>query len=390
VTLAGVAVTFFVAPAVVSPFVAGARAANGVSLEASPSRVTIGEAVALLATIEPPADGEQVTIVDEAGVTVASGATDESGAFAASFAPQTTTTLHAVWDTVESIPVTVEVVSGTEPTVRLHVGPVRLFDDLTVRGRATPAAGGGEVKVQLMRSGRVVATRNVSLGPSGRFRAALRIPQPGTYRAKVILTRPGVPRASATSGGGSTELPGLAEGSGGVFVSLLERRLVELHYLLTGVDRAFDYRTADAVMAFRKVQRLPRTETVTPAVWRALAQPAFFVPRNRRDGFHIEIDQTRQVLVTVTDSEVQAIIHVSSGKASTPTRDGIFHVYSKLAGTSSKGLYYPSFFDGQRAIHGWPDVPNYPASHGCVRVPYWIATWIYEQADYGTPVIAYH
>ena len=173
-------------------------------------------------------------------------------------------------------------------------------------------------------------------------------------------------------------------------MSVVEQRLAQLHYLLLGVDDTYDARTADAVMAFRKVQGLPRTQDVDAAVWRALADPKLFVPRSHAKGFHIEVDQTRQVLATVQDGEVQAIFHVSTGKASTPTHDGTFHVFSKLAGFSSLGLYYPSFFDGGRAIHGWTDVPNYPASHGCVRVPYWIAKWIFALDPIGTPVIIYH
>ena len=31
-------------------------------------------------------------------------------------------------------------------------------------------------------------------------------------------------------------------------------------------------------------------------------------------------------------------------------------------------LYRPKFFKGGAAVHGAPKVPNYPASHGCVRV----------------------
>ena len=102
------------------------------------------------------------------------------------------------------------------------------------------------------------------------------------------------------------------------------------------------------------------------------------------------VDQSRQVLYTVLDGSVTNIMHVSTGKASTPTRDGSFSVTSKLAGYSDHQLYYPSFFDGSRAIHGWPDVPTYPASHGCVRVPYWNAKWIYGLAAIGTRVIVYH
>jgi hypothetical protein len=173
-------------------------------------------------------------------------------------------------------------------------------------------------------------------------------------------------------------------------VKLLERRLAQLHYRLVGIDQAFDFRTADAVMAFRKVQRMARTTAVDSGVWRALADPVRLHPRARTDGFHIEVNQSRQVLFTVVDGEVSAIIHVSTGKPSTPTRDGSFFVTRKIAGYSEHRLYYPSYFDGNRAIHGWPEVPSYAASHGCVRVPYWHAKWIYGLADIGTRVLVYH
>jgi N-acetylmuramoyl-L-alanine amidase len=367
-----------------------AAGTGSVTLTASSTHISPGQAVDLTVTIDPPTRDEVVSIVDAGGSTVANGVTDGAGRFTATFTPDATITLRAYWGAIHSDPVTVDVSSGGTATLRITAGTVRLFADLKVRGRVTPHAGGGTVKVQLLRFGRVVATQNAVVGARGRFRAALRISRPGTYRAKAILDRPGVTAASDASAPQATELPDLAEGATGIFVSLLEQRLVQLHYHLIGVDDGFDFRTADAVMAFRKVQRMPRTETVTAAVWRALADPSVFRPHNGADGFHIEVDQTRQVLATVMDGKVRALFHVSTGKASTPTRDGTFHVFSKLAGLSPKGLYYPSFFDGGRAIHGWTDVPNYPASHGCVRVPYWIAVWIYGLADYGTPVIVYH
>ncbi|HEX9123799.1 MAG TPA: L,D-transpeptidase, partial [Actinomycetota bacterium] len=80
---------------------------------------------------------------------------------------------------------------------------------------------------------------------------------------------------------------------------------------------------------------------------------------------------------------------VSTG-ANGATHDGAFRVYRKLAGFSPNRLYYPSYFDGLRAVHGWTEVPAYPASHGCVRVPYWNAQWIFGLATLGTPVIVYH
>src|SRR5207248_2579178 len=54
------------------------------------------------------------------------------------------------------------------------------------------------------------------------------------------------------------------------------------------------------------------------------------------------------------------------------TPEGVFTVYSEQPNGWWKGelgeLYRPKFFKGGSAIHGAPKVPNFPASHGCVRV----------------------
>ena len=52
-------------------------------------------------------------------------------------------------------------------------------------------------------------------------------------------------------------------------------------------------------------------------------------------------------------------------------------------------LYDPMYFTGGYAIHGNPSVPPYPASHGCVRVPMWIAPTLYDTNDYGETVYVY-
>jgi N-acetylmuramoyl-L-alanine amidase len=215
--------------------------------------------------------------------------------------------------------------------------------------------------------------------------------EPGTYRARATFGDAAHLPGHAGTDAERTPLPALGQGDHGVFVRLLEQRLVELHYRLIGTkDGAYDFRTADAVLAFRKVQGMNRVFTVSATVWRALADPR--VPKPHSDGGdrHFEVDQTHQVLLFVDDGELSAILHVSTGKPSTPTRDGSFHVTSKIAGFSPKGLYYPSFFDGNRALHGWTEVPTYPASHGCVRIPYWNAKWVYRHAPIGTRVIVYH
>jgi lipoprotein-anchoring transpeptidase ErfK/SrfK len=169
----------------------------------------------------------------------------------------------------------------------------------------------------------------------------------------------------------------------------LERRLRSLGYYLPRANRTYDQKTYDAVIAFNKVQGRLRSGNVSGSTWRALASPRRPRARSRTRRFHIEIDQTRQVVYTVRRRRVANVLHTSTG-AGGSTRDGSYHVFRKVNGYSGGGLYYPSYFDGLRAIHGWREVPTYPASHGCARVPMWAAKWIYGKAKLGTRVLVYH
>src|SRR6185295_13977257 len=49
-------------------------------------------------------------------------------------------------------------------------------------------------------------------------------------------------------------------------------------------------------------------------------------------------------------------------------------------------LYKPYYFNGGIAIHGYPTVPNYPASHGCVRIPMHIADYFHTFVHNGFPI----
>lgn len=375
---------FVWAPSIFSPAAAGG--VSSVTLVASSEQVAFGETVTLTATTVPAVVGEPIAILDASDVQLASGSTDQNGSFSAEVQPKANLVAHASAQVAESSSVAV----GVRPVMTLRSGGIRLFDDVRVRGTFRPIRQGERVTIELQHRGSVVATKRAFMDAHGRFSATFRVPQAGSYRARAVGDADDLLPGRAATTPSVTPLPDLSSGARGIFVGLLERRLVQLHYRLDGVDQVFDYRTADAVMAFRKVQRLPRTQDVNTTVWRALGTPKLFVPHSRATGVHIEVDQTRQVLAVVRSGEVQALIHVSSGKPSTPTHDGTFHVFSKLAGFSSHHLYYPSFFDGGRAIHGWTDVPTYAASHGCVRIPYWVTLWVFAQDPIGTPVIIYH
>lgn len=367
------------------PSSAGAQTTNSVTLQTSASAVLYGSPVDIMGTISPPAGGQAVLVLDGSGVELASAVTQPDGSFAATLSLEASTTLEAEWNGTMSEPVVVRV----RAALTVGMGRVRLFDPTVARGSVAPVPEGTTVRVSLILAGRVVARREVSATSSGAFRARLPVREPGTYRVRAVSTPAGLARGAAAAGPASTALPSLGPGSTGAYVRALEHRLVSLHYRLIAVNSRYDRHTADAVLAFRKVQGMARTGTVDAAVWRRLADPRLPKPRSTAKAFHIEVDQTRQVLYTVKGGRITSIIHVSTG-ASGATRDGSFHVYRKLAGFSPNHLYYPNYFDGLRAIHGWTEVPAYPASHGCVRVPYWNAKWIFGLATIGTRVIVYH
>jgi hypothetical protein len=372
--------------AVLLPVPAAAQTTATLTLEASAGTIHFGERVTLSGTSSIALAGTTVEIVDAAGAVVASDAMNADGAFEATISPDATDSYRARLGEATSEAVTVQV----RAVLTARMSPVRLFDVVIVRGTVSPARPGQRVKVTLTRGGRAVARRTVSIRADGVYRASFPIDRVGTHRAVASFAAADLLRAKARTEADATPLPTLSAGDRGMFVGLLERRLVELHYRLAGArDRAFDLRTGDAVVAFHKVQGMERVFVVREATWRHLADPR--TPRPRRDwnGFHFEVDQTRQVLYTVEDGEITNVLHVSTG-AGGATRDGSFRVHRKLAGFSPNHLYYPSYFDGLRALHGWTEVPTYAASHGCVRIPYWNAQWVFALADYGTPVVIYH
>jgi hypothetical protein len=114
----------------------------------------------------------------------------------------------------------------------------------------------------------------------------------------------------------------------------------------------------------------------------------------------MEIDLTNQVAYLVRDGSVEAVLGVSSGseayyrapggsrvKATTPR--GVFTFYRRIDGLRRAPLgvlYRPWYFTGGYAVHGSPEVPAHPASHGCVRVTNWDADWLAAQLELGMVV----
>jgi hypothetical protein len=366
------------------PAVATGQEAETITLQASRTKVNFGKEVRLEGKASPVTEAQSITILDGESK-VAEVMTDEGGKFSLRIKPRRNMKLHAAWSTAVSKRVRVKV----RPIVTVKLGATKLFDRARVRGSVKPAMAGQRVKVDLMRFGKKIRSKQVFLRKGRWFSTRMKVSKPGTLRARALVASPTHLWARARSQIRETSLPALRSGSSGEYVKLLEKRLIQLGYYLPGADKRFDSRTSDALLAFNKVQRRARVGTVDAATWNKLASPIKPKPRHKSPKFHIEIDQTRQVLFTVRQGKVENILHTSTG-AGGATRDGSWTVHRVLAGTSGGGLYYPSYFDGLRAIHGWPEVPTYPASHGCARVPMWAATWIFSKAPVGTRVYVYH
>ncbi len=178
---------------------------------------------------------------------------------------------------------------------------------------------------------------------------------------------------------------------GDVTPMAVEAHLAGLRYDVGPVDGNIDEVAASAIMAFQKVHGLDRTGRFTDQVGAQIlatsGTPAALVPNN--DANKVEIDLTRQVLFLYEGGSLSKILPVSSGTAATPTPTGSFRVYRQARGweTSYLGrLYNSQYFVGGYAIHGSLSVPNYPASHGCVRLPMSAAEWFPEHVSIGTPV----
>ena len=180
-------------------------------------------------------------------------------------------------------------------------------------------------------------------------------------------------------------------GSSGASVRLLQSELSALHYFVP-VNGVFEEKTGQALIAYRKMTGLERTEYSGSQVFSRLQSGAgTFKVRYPGDGRHIEADLTKQVLVEIEPgAKVRLIYTVSSGKPSTPTVLGRFRVYRKEPGTNSEGMVDSSYFISGYAIHGYFEVPTYAASHGCLRVPIPDAPAIYAWVRYGLPVDVYN
>jgi len=222
--------------------------------------------------------------------------------------------------------------------------------------------------------------------------AATSTPAPGT----VTPTPSGTPTVPAQ--------PMLRLGSRGAAVASLQQRLIALRYFdVAGADGVFGQSTYHAVIAFQKVQGLPRDGIAGPATWAKLARPYVPAPRYQLGTASLEVNLAKQILYYVRGGTIQRIIDTSTGsgawyysqgrwaRAITPA--GQFRIYWRYNGWQAGPLgsmYRPNYFFGGYAVHGMTSVPAYPASHGCVRMTIPTMDRMWPALSTGMPVAIYN
>jgi peptidoglycan hydrolase-like protein with peptidoglycan-binding domain len=205
-------------------------------------------------------------------------------------------------------------------------------------------------------------------------------------------------------------VPAVRRGSSGEPVTLLQARLLQLGFWLDGIDGKYGLATTQAVMAFQKYYGVSdRSGRVDQATADALNTVASKPRPQATEGDLIEVNKAAQVLHIIQGGQAIWTINVSTGsgraytedskkepgkvlKGDAQTPDGMYKVNRERAEGWWEGelgkLYRPKYFRGGIAVHGSNNIPNYPASHGCVRVstPAMDFIWAQNLMPLGIPV----
>jgi peptidoglycan hydrolase-like protein with peptidoglycan-binding domain len=266
---------------------------------------------------------------------------------------------------------------------------------LRIEGRVVPYVAGQSVSVRIWRGHKLLKQVSVRPKPTHTKRTAvfsLRfVPErTGDVQIFALHERTAEQRRLLAKAPLSIVTPQAGPGTRSPFVALLQQRLAAVGYATpqTGV---YDAATGRAVLAFRKVNRMPRISTLTPfIVDRVLRGVGGFKVRFPQHGRHVEANLDWQVLALIDKGRVVRAYNTSSGKPSTPTVLGSFRFYMREPGTNGHGMVDSTYFIRGYAIHGYYDVPTYAASHGCLRVPIPDAFAIYSWVHLGDQIDVYY
>jgi L,D-transpeptidase catalytic domain len=263
-----------------------------------------------------------------------------------------------------------------------------------VQGYVRPYVAGQKVKVQSWLGRKLIKTDvlrvKLAKGGLGAFTEKVKAASAGVVRLKATHTRTAQMLGFQSQRAFTVLNPQAGFGSRGPFVTLIQQRLNVLHVYVpqSGV---YDTYTGLAVDAYHRLLGHGVSQSLDGAtVSELLGGAGTFHVRYPKDGTHVEGDLSRQLIAEINGSKVVWIYPISSGKPSTPTVLGRFRVYYRVPGYLPDGMYFSSFFFRGYAIHGYNPAPDYPASHGCMRLPIIDAISVYDWVNYGDWVDVYY
>lgn len=276
----------------------------------------------------------------------------------------------------------------------LNGGKLQVGKKIVAEGTARPFVAGQKIKVRLLRGKKPVATKKVYMhrkskqSKLGKFDFKQRIIKPGKYKVEATYGA-GPGRVDTTSRKFSIRYPDLDPGDRSgvvkIFNSLLERQ-----GYVNDEGNKYDGATERAVLAYHKVNGEARTGKATKRMFKKLAKgKGGYKLKHPGAGKHVETDLSRQVMVLANGGKAKEIYTISSGAPATPTILGKYRFYRKEPGFNNVNMYYSVYFKGGYATHGYHSVPDYPASHGCLRNPIPDSKHIYKWIDIGDPIYVY-
>jgi hypothetical protein len=289
--------------------------------------------------------------------------------------------------------------SVPEATVKIRIGHLsggkaQIYSKVPVVGTVSPFVPGQRVEVSFFLNGKPLLGRKVAVqkgkGGAGSFRTSILMRKAGKYAASAAH------EPTATLGGDSSvrkswriSFPSLHQGQCDDVVVGFKKAMRKLGYI-TNDGRCFGGKTARGVLAYRKVNGMAGTYRAGKGlVKRVFSGRGGYDVKHPGAGKHVEAPLGKQVLVFAEDDEAVAIYPISSGKSSTPTVTGHFEFIRTEPGYNSHGMYYSWYFYGGYAVHGYESVPDYPASHGCLRTFIADQPEIYERINYGEDIFVF-
>ena len=277
---------------------------------------------------------------------------------------------------------------------RLHGGKAPIMSTVPVIGALTPFAPGQRIKVSFFLNGKGIESKTVkvrkSKGHSGAFRARIRIEEAGKYAVSAShATTAALGADSTVRKSWRVSFPSLHQGQCGDVVVGFKKAMRKMGYIANS-GRCLGGKTGRGVLAYRNVNDMTRSARAGRGlVKRVFAGRGGYRVRHPGAGRHVEASLSKQVLVFARDDKPFAIYPISSGKSSTPTVTGHFHFIRTEPGYNSHGMYYSFYFYGGFAVHGYESVPDYPASHGCIRTFIADQPEIYNRIDFGESIFVF-